>query len=92
MKCIEIKPFEIMKRLLPLAALAAIAIVTAAWIFIGNGELRPVMSAPEKKELNVLWADWQPSQALQPLSEDFTDQTGIKVKVMTGSWSTASSR
>lgn len=41
----------------------------------------------QDKELTILWAEWDPSNYLQQLANDFTAQTGIKVTVETTPWS-----
>ncbi|MDX8530735.1 extracellular solute-binding protein [Mesorhizobium sp. VK25A] len=41
----------------------------------------------QDKELTILWAEWDPSNYLQQLVNDFTAETGIKVTVETTPWS-----
>ena len=38
------------------------------------------------KELNILWAQWDPANYLQQLTEDYTAQTGIKVNIIQEPW------
>lgn len=39
------------------------------------------------KELVIAWAEWDPAKQLQTLTDDFTKETGIKVKVQQIPWS-----
>ncbi len=38
--------------------------------------------------ITILWADWAPADYLKKLSEDFTEETGIKVVIEKESWGT----
>jgi multiple sugar transport system substrate-binding protein len=43
-------------------------------------------SFADDKSLTILWAEWDPSNYLQQLVNDFTKETGIKVTVETTPW------
>ena len=43
-------------------------------------------SFAQDKELTILWAEWDPSNYLQQLANDFTAETGIKVTIETTPW------
>lgn len=42
----------------------------------------------QNKTLTILWAEWKPADYLQELTEDFTEETGIEVKIVQDSWGT----
>ncbi len=49
----------------------------------------PAAEAPPASgvtELNILWAQWDPANYLQQLTEDYTAETGIKVNIIQEPW------
>jgi len=49
---------------------------------------QPPAAPVESMEIRILWAQWIPADLLQTLSQDFTQQTDIKVNIVQDSWST----
>ena len=45
-----------------------------------------LFAAPAVKELNILWAQWDPADYLQRLCNMYEKETGIKVKVIQEPW------
>ena len=43
----------------------------------------------EKAGIRILWADWQPAEALNELAKLYTKQTGISVQIVKKSWAGA---
>lgn len=42
----------------------------------------------EEEVLTILWAEWKPADYLQELTNDFTEETGIKINIIQDSWGT----
>jgi len=47
-----------------------------------------MMAGAQQKSITIHWAQWAPADYLQTLSEDFTNETGIKVIVEQTPWET----
>ena len=56
-------------------------VLMVALVFSGCGDKKQ-----ETKTLQVAWAQWAPADYLQQLSQDFTAETGIDVKVVQIPW------
>ncbi len=54
----------------------------ASLLFIGSS----CSSRHDKPQIKILWAEWQPSDALTELGKYYEAQTGISVKVVKKSW------
>jgi multiple sugar transport system substrate-binding protein len=49
-------------------------------------------AAPAVRELNILWAQWDPADYLQQVGNVYEQQTGIKVNIVQESWATFGDR
>jgi len=46
----------------------------------------------QQNKISVCWAEWDPSEALGTLSQDFTAETGIEVEIITEPWTSYTQR
>ena len=49
-------------------------------------------AAPEVEELTIIWAQWEPANFLQQLVDVYSEETGVKVKVVQEPWGTFGDR
>jgi multiple sugar transport system substrate-binding protein len=66
-------------------------ILSAALVFAGGKQEKEEGAAAAEKEdqfITIHWAQWAPADYLQKLSEDFTEETGIRVIVEQTPWET----
>ena len=76
-----------------LIILAVCSVMATLIVWIGYQWTKRIPDQPpaaqvESTEIHILWAQWTPADLLRTLSQDFTQQTGIKVNILQDSWST----
>ncbi len=72
-----------------LIAIIVILLAAGGGYFLLNKSQGPAPEvATEDDTLTILWAQWKPADYLQELTDDFTKETGIKVKIEQDSWGT----
>ena len=69
----------------PFAAMLGAVAFSAASLF-GSGP------AAAEDEITLCWAAWDPANALEQLSKDFTDETGIKMNFEFVPWTSFADR
>lgn len=84
MKCFKSKSGRIIILLLILLIL-----VVVFGLLKTKPKIKPVLIP---QEINILWAEWKPSDYFQELTKDFTTETGIKVNIVQESWGTLQDR
>jgi len=47
---------------------------------------RPTEQAPAVTELTIMWAEWDPSNYLQQIGQEYEAQTGVKITVIQEPW------
>src|SRR5260221_12835915 len=75
------------KTLLSFSAVVGILLVVAGYFFF-NKSKTSVSDTSSANTLTILWAAWKPADYLQKLTNDFTKETGIKVKIVQDPWGT----
>lgn len=67
--------------------IAATALIVGAGMWTFKRSPEPHISKKTDNSITILWAKWKPADYLQSLAEEFTERTGIKVKIDQESWS-----
>ena len=74
--------------ILAMCCVMAILIVWSGYRWTKRISNQPPATTVEAEEISILWARWTPADLLQTLSQDFTQETGVKVNIVQDSWST----
>lgn len=69
-----------------LITLTAVLLTASLMVFIAAGPKPEKEEEVEKGAITIFWAEWDPANYLQELSNIFTEQTGIVANVETTPW------
>jgi len=78
-----------------LVALTALAMLVSACTPAATTQAPEATKAPDAssvKELTIIWAEWDPSNYLQQLVNEYEKETGVKVTVVQEPWGTFGDR